>query len=80
MEDDTESWEAKSFEELRARLREKYSDAAFERTLHCVRDREAEERRESALNELARIIAEQVVKEMIEEESRAESALPPAPQ
>lgn len=34
--------------ELRARLRDKYPDAAFERTLHYVRDHEAAERREEA--------------------------------
>jgi hypothetical protein len=40
--------EAKTFDELRARLRQKYPDAAFERTLHYERDREAEERRDRA--------------------------------
>jgi len=53
LKDEAETWEAKSLDELRARLRDKYSDEAFERTLHFERDREAEERRESALNGLA---------------------------
>lgn len=77
LEDGAETWEAKSFDELRARVRDKYPDAAFERTLHYVRDREAEERRERVLNELAKVFAEQVVKEMIEEEARAAKAQPP---
>jgi hypothetical protein len=62
---DEETWEAESFEELRTRLRDKYPDAAFERTLHFVRDHEAEERRETALNGLIRILAKAAVDNFI---------------
>ena len=63
LKDGAETLEAKSFDELRAQLRDKYPDDAFERTLHFERDREAEERRERALNGLAQLLAEQVVEE-----------------
>jgi hypothetical protein len=62
--------EAKDLDDLRAQLREKYPEGAFERTLHYVRDPEAEERRERALNGLIELLAERVVEQMIEEESR----------
>jgi hypothetical protein len=48
----------------------------FERTLHYVRDHEAEERRERALNELASIFAKSVVDDLIAEESRRELEKP----
>lgn len=41
LQDGEETWEAEAFDELRTRLRDKYPDAAFERTLHHVRDHEA---------------------------------------
>ena len=72
LKDDAEIWEADTFDELRARLRDKYPDAAFERTLHYVRDQEAEERREKALSELLDILARRVVDDLIAEESRVE--------
>jgi hypothetical protein len=72
LKDGAETWEAKTFDELRARLREKYPDAAFERTLHYVRDREAEERRERALNGLMDLLAKAAVDKMIEEETRGQ--------
>jgi hypothetical protein len=74
LQDGAESWEAKDLDELRMRLREKYPNAAFERTLHFVRDREAEERRERALNGLMDIIVKAVVERLIEQETRAASA------
>jgi hypothetical protein len=46
LQDDEETWEAATFEELKIRLRDKYPDAAFERTLHYERDHEAEQRHE----------------------------------
>jgi hypothetical protein len=67
LQDDEETWEAENFDELRTRLRDKYPDAVFERTLHYVRDHEAEERRESALNQLASIFAKQAVDDLIAE-------------
>lgn len=71
LQDGDESWEASDFEELRTRLRDQYPDAAFERTLHYVRDHEAEERREQALNGLISILARKVVDDLIAEQSRA---------
>jgi hypothetical protein len=61
LQDEEETWEAETFDEVRARLREKYPDATFERTLHFVRDKEAEERHERALNGLISILAKKVV-------------------
>jgi hypothetical protein len=72
LQDGEETWEASEFEELKLRLRDKYPDAAFERTLHYVRDHEAEERREAALNGLISILAKSVVDELVAEESRIE--------
>jgi len=72
LQDDEETWEADTFDELRARLRDKYPDAAFARTLHHVRDHEAEERRERALNGLISILAKRIVDDLIAEESRAD--------
>ncbi len=43
------------------------------RTLHYERDHEAEERRESALNELISILAKSAVDEFVAEESRIEA-------
>jgi hypothetical protein len=60
-------WKASDLEDLSRQLREQYLDGVFERTLKCVRDREAEERRESALNALVQILAEVTVREMLEE-------------
>jgi hypothetical protein len=73
LQDDEETWEADTFDELKIRLRDKYPDAAFERTLHTMRDHEAEQRRESALNELISILAKRVVDDLIAEESRVGS-------
>lgn len=70
LKDGAETWEAKNLDELRVRLREKYPDVAFERTLHYERDREAEERRERALSGLVDLLAKAVVDELIEEETR----------
>lgn len=70
LQDDEETWEAESFEELKIRLRDKYPDADFVRTLHSVRDHEAEERHERALNELISILAKKAVDDLIAEKSR----------
>jgi hypothetical protein len=73
LQDDEETWEAESFEELKIRLRDKYPDAAFERTLHFVRDHEAEERYERALNELISLLAKKAVDDLIAEASRSDA-------
>jgi hypothetical protein len=73
LQDGEETWEAETFEELKIRLREKYPDTAFERTLHYVRDHEAEGRRERALNGLISILAKNAVDDLIAEESRVEA-------
>jgi hypothetical protein len=72
LQDDEETWEASDLDKLKIRLRDKYPDAAFERTLHYLRDHEAEERRERALNGLISILAKRVVDGLIAEESRVE--------
>lgn len=59
--------EAESFEELRALLRDRYPDERYERRLHTWRDLEAEARRDKALNELAAIIADAALKNLLEE-------------
>jgi hypothetical protein len=73
LQDDEENWEASDLDELKTRLRDKYPDETFERTLHYVRDHEAQERRESALNGLISILAKSVVDAFVAEESRVEA-------
>jgi hypothetical protein len=73
LRDDEETWEAETFDELRTRLRNKYPDAAYERTLHYMRDHEAEERRERAFNRLITILTKSAVDDLIAEESRIEA-------
>ena len=60
----------RTFDGLKVRLRDKYPDAAFERTLHTLRDHEAEERRESALNGLISTLAKSIVDDLIAEGAR----------
>jgi hypothetical protein len=79
LKDDEETWEASDFDELKIRLRDRYPDAAFERTLHTMRDHEAEERRDSALHGLISLLAKSVVDEFVAEQSR-DNAKPGAPQ
>ncbi len=76
LQDGEEKWEVETFEELRTRLRDKYPDAAFERTLHYVRDHEAEERHERALSGLISLLAKAAVDDLIAEQSRAEANPP----
>jgi hypothetical protein len=73
LQDNEETWAAETFDELRTRLRNKYPDAAYERTLHYMRDHEAEERRERALNRLITILTKSAVDDLIAEESRMEA-------
>lgn len=56
LQDDAEIWEAETSDELTTRLCNKYPDRPFARTSHTVRDHEAEERRERALNERISIL------------------------
>lgn len=65
--------EAESFEDFRARLAERYPDAAYERRLHAWRDLEAEERRIRALNDLAQTIAKAVVEDLLKSEGAPSS-------
>ncbi len=76
LKDGSETLEVKSLDELRVRLREKYPDAAFERTLHYVRDQEAEERRERALDGVIDLLAKAAVDRLIEEEARGATPAP----
>lgn len=55
LKDGAATLEAKSFEDLVSQLRARYSDDAYERRLHWVRDREAESRRTEALKNLIEI-------------------------
>jgi hypothetical protein len=73
LQDDKETWEVETFDELRSRLREKYPDAALKRTLHYVRDHEAEERHERALNGLISLLARKAVDDLIAEQSRVDA-------
>jgi hypothetical protein len=73
LKDSEDTWEAETFDELRIRLREKYPDAAFERTLHYVRDHDAEERHERGLSGLISLLAKAAVDDWIAEQSRAQA-------
>lgn len=68
LQDGDEKWELKTFDELKDRLRERYPDSGYERTLHSERDLEAEERWESGMRGLIKILADCAVEQMIEEE------------
>jgi hypothetical protein len=65
LQDGSAILEAISFDDLAAQLREKYPDSGYQRTLHRERDREAEERRAEAMNQLIRIVAEAVVRDTL---------------
>jgi hypothetical protein len=65
--DGLESLEAKNLDDLAAQLRQRYPDAAYERRLFTVRDREAEKRRAQAMEGLMQIIAEAAVEELLRE-------------
>jgi hypothetical protein len=65
LQDGSAILEAISFDDLAAQLREKYQDSGYERTLHRERDREAEERRAEAMNQLIRFLAEAVVRDTL---------------
>jgi hypothetical protein len=60
-------WKASSVDHLATQLREAYPDGVFVRTLKCERDREAEEKRRTALDSLAEILAEATVRRMLED-------------
>jgi hypothetical protein len=59
--------EARDFEELRSRLREQYPDERYERRVHAKRDREAVDRREQAIEGLAKIYAEVALERLLAE-------------
>lgn len=66
LKDGSATLEAKSLDDLAAQLRDRYPDGAYERTLHQERDCEAEVRRAEALHQLAKIVAEAVVRDILE--------------
>lgn len=72
--DEQGTLEARNIEGLAEKLRERYPDASYERTLHFERDREAEVRREHLLDELAKIYARAAVDRYIEEQTGGEPA------
>ena len=65
LQDDTEILGADDFEEHRVQLQRRYPDEAYERTINWERDIEAEQRRERALNGLARRMAEAAVEDTL---------------
>lgn len=70
VEDEGRTWEARDKDDLSRQLRKVYPDGTFERSLKCVRDPEAEERVRSAMDGLARIIAETVVRDVLADEAK----------
>jgi len=52
LKDGCTTLEAKSLDDLAAQLRQRYPDGEYERTLHRERDRQAEQRRADAMNNL----------------------------
>ena len=71
LQDGAKTIEAKSLEDLKTQLRQRFPDSDYERTLHSERDHEAERRRADALNGLIELLAELAVREFFEEEARA---------
>ena len=65
LQDGSAILEAISLDDLAAQLRQKYPDSGYERTLHRERDRDAEERRAEAMNQLIKILAEAAVKDIL---------------
>jgi hypothetical protein len=64
LKDGSTTLEAKSLDDLAAQLRQRYPDGEYERTLHRERDRQAEQRRADAMNNLIEILVDAVVKEV----------------
>jgi hypothetical protein len=62
LQDGVATLEAKNIEDLAAQLRDRYPDSEYERTLHSERDHEAERRRANAMDSLAQLLAEIVVR------------------
>jgi hypothetical protein len=56
LKDGLDTLEANSIQDLAVQLRARYPDAAYERTLHWERDREAEVRRAEAMTTLSEIL------------------------
>jgi hypothetical protein len=65
LKDGSATLEAKSIDELAAQLGARYPDGKYERTLHQERDRESEERRAEAMNQLIKILAEAAVQKIL---------------
>jgi hypothetical protein len=65
LKDGSATLEAKTLSELAAQLGAKYPDGEYERTLHQERDRESEERRAQAMNQLIKILAEAAMEKIL---------------
>ena len=65
LQDGSAILEAISLDDLAAQLRQKYPDSGYERTLHRERNRDAEERRAAAMNQLIKILAEAAVRDIL---------------
>lgn len=63
LQDGSDTLEAKDLDDLARQLRERYPDGTYERTLHRERDHEAEQRRERAVEILARAVLEDLNRE-----------------
>ena len=63
LKDGSTTLEAKCLVDLAAQLRQRYPDGEYERTLHRERDRQAEQRRADAMNNLIEILVDAFVKE-----------------
>lgn len=65
LEDGTSTIEVRRVDELRVKLRDKYPDGEYERTLRVQRDQEAEQRRKEAMSGLIDVLAKAVVDDHI---------------
>lgn len=75
IEDPAGHWKARDFEALRTRLRERYPDVHFERTLKVQRDEAAETRRAERISELINVLVEALVRKVEREEAGERTAL-----
>ena len=73
LRDDSETIEARDVDDLAAKLRCKYPDSRYERTLHSQRDPEAEVRYANALSSLMDLIVESIVRDTVEPGASHES-------
>lgn len=71
VQDAERTWKASDLEDLARQLRKHYPDEAFQRTLKWERDLASEKRHQEALDGLMQLLAEVVVREMLEKGPKA---------